>query len=126
MNAVAMYSYTDKEIKTLLDSITILIDTREQQNQHITSYLDTKNIPYQNKKLDYGDYSCFLPRNAELGIMRDMYFPLSIERKNSVCELAATIKDRTRFENELIRSHRSNFLLLVEDAAGYENIIRGN
>lgn len=126
MNAVTMYSYTEKEIKTLLDSMIIQIDTREQQNSHITDYLDKKQVQYAVKKLNFGDYSCYLPKNEQLGIMRDMYFPMVIERKNSIDELAATIKERTRFENELIRSQRSNFLLLVEDAAGYENIIRGN
>lgn len=55
-----------------------------------------------------------------------MFFPVAIERKNSVDELAQTIKERTRFENELIRSQASKFLLLVEDNKGYENIIKGN
>lgn len=120
------YRYTDAELKQLLDSLVVIIDTREKMNQHITDYLDKKNVPYKNRKLDYGDYSVMLPTNEPLGIMRDIHFPISIERKNSVEELAQTIKKRTRFENELIRSQRSNFLLLVEDGQGYENIIKGN
>lgn len=125
MNVVAKYRYTEKELKELLSSIVVLVDTREKQNSHITDYLTSKNLPYVTKKLDYGDYSCFLPKNEQLGIMRDMHFPIAIERKNSVDELANTIKERTHFENELIRSRKSNFVLLIEDADGYENIIRG-
>lgn len=125
MNVVAKYRYTDKEIKELLSSIVILVDTREQQNIHITDYLEARKIQFVKRKLDCGDYGVYLPANPDLGIMRDMHFPISIERKNSVDELASTIKERTRFENELIRSRRSSFMLLVEDEKGYENIIRG-
>jgi ERCC4-type nuclease len=120
------YKYKDKELKELLHSITILVDSREQQNQHIFEYFDSKKIPYEFMKLDVGDYSVKLPAHKELGINRDIFFPVSIERKNSINELAQTIKERTRFENELIRSQKFRFSLLVEDPDGYENIIRGN
>jgi hypothetical protein len=39
--------------------------------------------------------------------------------------LAATIKERNRFENELIRAQHSPFVLMVEDSDGYEKIIKG-
>ena len=127
MEAITMqYSFTDKEIKQLLASMVMLVDSREQENGHITEYMKAKHIPYQSKKLDYGDYGAFIPSNGELGIARDLYFPMAIERKNSVDELASSIKDRSRFEHELIRSHRSSFLLLVEDKNGYENMVMGN
>jgi hypothetical protein len=110
----------------LLSTLTILIDTREQENHHIKNYFDSKKIPYQVKKSDTADYAAVLPKNVELGIARDLYVPVAIERKNSVDELASSIKDRTRFENELIRSQKLHFTLLVEDPNGYENIILGN
>ncbi|MEH7336279.1 ERCC4 domain-containing protein [Neobacillus drentensis] len=119
------YKFTETEIKKLLSSIVILVDSREQENKHIIDYFKSKRIPYEEKKLDYGDYAAYLPKNEELGIHRDLYFPAAIERKNSVDELAATIKDRTRFENELIRAQRFPFLILVEDPNGYQNIITG-
>lgn len=122
---IAAYQYSDKEIKTLLSSIVILTDSREQENAHIIDYLDKKGVQHEKRKLDHGDYGVYLPENRELGILRDTHFPIAIERKNGIDELASTIKDRTRFENELIRSQRSRFMLLVEDAEGYENIIRG-
>jgi ERCC4-type nuclease len=120
------YRFSDKELKMLLQRITILVDSREQQNQHIIEYFDSKKIPYKSIKLGVGDYSILLPGCPELGIIKDMHLPIAIERKNSVDELVQTIKDRTRFENELIRSQRLRFTLLVEDANGYENILRGN
>jgi ERCC4-type nuclease len=118
-------SFTDKEIKELLSGLVILVDTREQRNSHILKYFDSHKIPHKKRKLDYGDYSAYLPKNEELGIQRDIYLTAAIERKNSVDELAATIKDRTRFENELIRAQNSPFVLLVEDSEGYEKIVRG-
>lgn len=113
-----MYSYTDTEIKKLLSTSTILIDTREQENGRIVSYLDSKKINHKKKKLHVGDYSIFLPANIDLGIMKDSYFPVVIERKNSIDELAQSIKQ------ELIRSTGLTFFLLVEDT--YENLIKGN
>ncbi|RDU34723.1 nuclease [Neobacillus piezotolerans] len=120
------YKYTDKEIGELLKSIVILVDTREQKNEHIIQYFDSKKIPYLSNKQDTGDYAVMLPKNEVLGIHRDIHFPIAIERKNSVDELAQTIKERTRFENELIRSNKLKFLLMVEDPNGYENIVCGN
>src|SRR5699024_4589851 len=122
---LARYKYTDNELKKLLDSIQILVDTREQKNDHITDYLSKKQVTFKKMKLDHGDYGALLPRNEELGIMKDIIYPIAIERKNSIDELAMTIKDRTRFENELIRSQQSNFLLLIEDEQGYEKIVKG-
>lgn len=124
--AIAKYRFNDRELKELLSTIVVLIDTREQKNKHITDYFDKQNIIYKSLKQDYGDYSVMLPKNEVLGILRDMFFPVSIERKNSINELAGTIKERTRFENELIRSQKSEFVLLVEDQNGYEKIIKGD
>jgi ERCC4-type nuclease len=121
----ALYRYSDKEMAELLKTITILVDTREQKNENITQYFDSKRIAYKVQKQDAGDYSVMMPKNVELGIHRDVFFPIAIERKNSVDELAQTIKERTRFENELIRGQKLNFLLMVEDPNGYENLILG-
>lgn len=106
----------------------IIVDTREQQNQHILDYFKQKNINYEIKKVDAGDYAVKLPACPEINIMRDLYIPVTIEKKNSVDELAGSFKDRTRFENEFIRATGSNtkIFLLIEDGKGYENIVKGN
>jgi ERCC4-type nuclease len=121
----AQYKYTDKEITDLLKTVTVLVDTREQKNDHIIDYFKSKSIAYKENKQDAGDYSVMLPKNEAFGIHRDIYFPVAVERKNSVDELAQTIKERTRFENELIRGQKLKFLLMVEDPNGYENLILG-
>lgn len=126
MIAIAKYRFNDKELKELLSTLVILVDTREQVNNHVLNYFEHRKINHKIRKLDYGDYGAYIPSNNDYGIVRDIYFNVFIERKNSIDELASTIKDRTRFENELIRSQNSNFLLLVEDHQGYENLIHGN
>ncbi|MGC4375901.1 ERCC4 domain-containing protein [Fictibacillus sp. Mic-4] len=74
----------------------------------------------------FGDYSAFIPKNNEFGIPRDLHLNACLERKNGVDELVESIKDRTRFENELIRGSRHPFVLLVEDLEGYQKILNGN
>ena len=122
------YHYTDSELKKLLKSITVLVDTREQKNNHILKYFDSKDISYKTKKLEYGDYSFYLPKNINLCINRDMYFnnDISIERKANLEELSNCFThDRSRFEAELIRSYKSKLILLIEDSK-YQDIINNN
>ena len=45
MQAINNYYYTDKEIKAILDSIIIIIDTRENDNKHIIDYFDKYEQP---------------------------------------------------------------------------------
>ena len=123
------FRYTKTERKELLKSLKILIDTREQLNDHITDYFDKQNITYKDKKLDFGDYSFYLPENKDQGIMKDIYFnnEIVVERKRSLDELSSNFtQSRTQFENELIRSNGSRFILLIEDPEGYKNIINHN
>ncbi len=123
-----IYKYSDKELEELLKSLTILVDSREQQNQWITDYFDKKKINYMTCKLDAGDYSAMIPKNEQLGVMRNMYLPVMVEKKNSVDELASSFKDRARFEAEFVRAKGSGtkIYLLVEDGQGYANILNGN
>lgn len=120
------YRFTDKELKTLLDSLVIIVDTREQKNTHILNYFQKKNVPFKLRTMKTGDYSAMIPANSELGLTRDLYFSAAIERKNGVDELVESIKDRQRFENELIRSTKHPFRMIVEDLHGYEKILMGN
>jgi ERCC4-type nuclease len=127
-SGVMQYQYSDKELKQLLSSLTVIIDTREQQNSHVTDYLDKHKISHISKKLDYGDYSCMLPVNLELGIIRDAYFTdtVAVERKNSLDELSNNLtKNRVQFESELIRSHGCKLFLMIEDSS-YSDIVNHN
>ena len=121
------YHFTDGEIKKLLASMVVLIDTREKNNELIIRYFDQKKIPYESKKLDYGDYSIKIPKNEEIGVQRDIFFDNSVivERKGSLDELAGNLtKDRTRFESELIRAKDANIALMVENAT-YTDLVMG-
>lgn len=91
----------------------------------MTDYFNSKKIPYITEKLDFGDYSAFIPANSEFGITRDIYFDkkIVIERKNSLEELSSTISSRDRFESELLRAKGKKFILMVEESQGYEKII---
>ena len=122
------FRFSDKEIKQLLASMVVLVDTREQENAHILSYFDKKQVPYEKKSLSCGDYCCYLPKNECLGIMRSIFFTDSIliERKGSLDELAGNLTiGRTRFESELLRAKGTNIALMVENAT-YGDLVRGN
>ena len=118
----SLYHYTDGELKELLGSMKILVDTREQANQHILGGLDKLGIAYDTKKLDYGDYSCYLPANSDLGILRDIHYTsrFAIERKGSLEELSGNLtKHRQQFENELLRASGAGcqLILMIEQGS---------
>ena len=122
------FHFTDKEIRQLLGSMVVLVDTREQCNQHLLAYFDQKKVKYEVRKLDFGDYSCFLPANEELCVQRPLFFTEScvIERKASLDELASNLTiGRTRFESELLRAKGANIALMIENAS-YGDLVRGN
>lgn len=119
------YKFTDKEMKTILDSLIIIVDTREQKNVHILDYFRKKEVPFKLRTMKTGDYSAMIPKNDDLGLPRDLYLSAAIERKNGVDELVQSIKDRQRFENELIRSTKHPFTMIVEELGGYEKILKG-
>ncbi|WP_371862285.1 ERCC4 domain-containing protein, partial [Marinococcus halophilus] len=76
--------YTDADVKKLLQTVRIVTDTREQNNKHITDYLNKRGIDTESRKLDVGDYAALLPADPSMGIVTDMLFPMRIERKNSI------------------------------------------
>jgi ERCC4-type nuclease len=125
---VEHYYYSEREAKTLLKSMIILIDTRERQNSWITDYFSIKGVEFKSFKLDSGDYSVMLPANPELGIVRDFYFnrQIFIERKASLEELSQNLaQSRERFINEFLRCGDCRKFLMVE-RGNWGDIITGN
>jgi ERCC4-type nuclease len=123
------FRYSETELKKILKSIVILVDTREHdgKNTHILNWFDENKISYEKAKLPYGDYSFKLPRNEEFGIIRDIHYTddISIERKANVDEIIGNFaNDRNRIEDEMIR-HKGKMILLIEDG-NYSDIRNGN
>ena len=100
-----MYKFTDKELKEILDKMVTIVDSRENANLHIIEWLDKKKKPYKVQKLNYGDYSCYLPNGSFEGQQRDIYFTndIVIERKFCIDELAMNLKDNKTNINEVTK-----------------------
>lgn len=83
--------------RAFLKAATVLVDTREQENAHILSSLESMGVPYEIRKLDFGDYSF---RAGE----RDFSLSCVMERKANINELYGNVNTadhRARLENEL-------------------------
>lgn len=87
------------EKQQFMKKVTILCDTREQQNAHIITALDGMGIAHESRKLDFGDYSFKVEE-------RDFSLQCVVERKANVNELWGNISaDRERFEKEIATMH---------------------
>lgn len=99
-----------------MESIGILVDTREKSNEHITEIYDKNDVLYKVQKLDFGDYSFYIPANKKLDILDDISFEnyISVERKSGINELAGNFTSgRKRFENIYSR-HKGKMILMIE------------
>lgn len=114
------YKFTDKEMDKILDNLVILVDTQEQENSHITNFFDKKKIPYKKMKLNFGDYSCMIPKGTLDRFTSDIYFDRDfvIERKANIDELAGNLKeDAARLKKELahLNMYEIRYLIYIED-----------
>lgn len=133
----------DKELKAAIKTMTIIVDTREQQNQHILDYFTAKKIPYVERALDYGDYSCQIELNPEFYHDANPAKPkvvslekyIVIERKHSIDEIAGNMKDdkdgdakdKTRFEREMMRSKADGCkIVLMLENFSFDRVLKGN
>lgn len=125
------YRFTDKEMKKILDSMVVIVDTREQNNHHIIEFFNKKNIPYKTVKNDYGDYTAMIPKGTITGFTSDIYFDrdIAIERKNSIDEIAGNLKDDAyRLKKELahMNMYDIKYFFFVEDKDFHFNLRNGN
>lgn len=105
--------WTDKELNEELLKLTVIADSREQINNHITEYFDKKKIPYITRKIDTGDYS------AQIGDS-SLEETVVIERKHNLDEIAGNItQSRERFEREFLRAkaYGTKVFLIIENAS---------
>jgi ERCC4-type nuclease len=121
---------TPFKVKEILDSMEIIIDTREQDTPRARRRYATFGVPYQRATLDFGDYT----HNVTLDGEKPFYASdsrviphLAIERKMNLDELAGCFThDRKRFEREMerVKDAGARMVLLVENAT-WENLING-
>lgn len=105
--------YTDKQITELLGQMSVIVDSREQVNGHVTGYFDKRKVAHTSRKLDTGDYSAMI---GEMTLEHETV----IERKSGLDELTGNFTvDRQRLEDEFTRAKANGLkvFLLVEDAS---------
>lgn len=122
-----MSKFSEKQIDKIIDSMIIIIDSREKLPNHITNSFDKNNIKWEARKLESGDYTARIPMNNELGIEEEMNFTdiLVIERKMSLDEISRNLSiNKERFYNEFTRS-KASILILIEDNT-YRDLAKGN
>lgn len=118
-------SYTNFEIENLLDSITILVDTREQPGALFDKRVAAFGLPWERHKLDQGDYS-YKYRDLD-GNEVFMDKALIIERKMSLNELANNFgKERPRFIREFERAKAAGTQVhLLVEGDSWEDAYKG-
>ena len=108
------------EVKAALESMVILVDTREQDTPRLRARLRQMGVPYERCKLDFGDYSV----KCDALSLADT---VCIERKMAISELChCYCQERPRFEREFERAKKAGarIYLLTEDAT-WEDIYAG-
>lgn len=118
------------EIERVLETVTILIDTREQDTERSRRRAKALGAPVSRATLSYGDYCA----NAELPDGTKIYDEAArisptcaVERKMSLDELAECFtRGRARFEREMLRAREAgaSLWLLVENAS-WEALLNG-
>ena len=119
------YRFSVEELKKLTKNLVVLVDSREKKNNHILSYFTKQGIAYQKTKLDYGDYSFYIPAQAA---GQDIYFhrDIVVERKASLEELSGNLaQERERFEREFLKAGNDGckVYLMIEEPGGYSSVI---
>lgn len=117
--------YTNFEIKRMLNSMIILVDTREQDTPAYRKRLEGFGCPSERYKLDYGDYSAaYTDENGEKVYINKV---VAIERKMNLDELCSCFtKGRQRFEREFIRAKNDGAKIhLLVESGSYEKMFGG-
>lgn len=114
------------DIKTALQTFTVLIDTREQPTARFKTRVASMGVPAVRHKLDFDDYSAkvTLPNGADYSLEN----AVCVERKMDLNELCSCFcQERKRFTREFERAKKAGAktYLLVEGAS-WEKIIRHN
>jgi len=112
---------TNASLQQILNSITIIIDTREHSegnSANIIAYLDSKGIKHVQRCLKFGDYSFEVDGQSYEN-------KIAIERKANLTEVSGNLaQNRERFENEFQRAKDAGAkLILMVENGSYQEII---
>lgn len=120
----------DVEREICLNTMSIIVDTREQPTEQASKRYNSFGCPYSRAKLEFGDYAfnCDLPDGSQLYDLNRKIVPsVVIERKANIDEIAYNLsKERARFTREMERARDAGarVYLLIENAS-WEQIING-
>ena len=116
---------TPKEMENILNTMFLLVDTREQPTEQYYKRLDSVGIPYRRQKLDFGDYSCGYCGRDGFEVLLDK--EIVIERKMNLDEICGNFtKGRDRFSREFEKASKSGAKVhLIVENGNYEKIIGG-
>jgi ERCC4-type nuclease len=118
------------EIDRVLESMSVLVDTREQDTERARKRYAQFETPYARAVLDFGDYTyqATLPDGKSVYDSSERITPsVTIERKMDLDELAMCFThERKRFTAEMERAKEqgASVYLLVENAS-WEKLLTG-
>lgn len=119
------------DIKKVLDSFEILVDSREQDTDRAQRRYKSFGVPYtQRVTLSYGDYTynATLPNGKKIFDISKTIKPLcAIERKMDLDELAGCYtRSRQRFQREFEKALENGCrIYLICENANWENLLNG-
>lgn len=120
---------TPIEMEQILDSMSILIDTREQNTERARRRYSSFGIPCERCVLDFGDYTWqFAVNGTAFHDTSTRVIPkVAIERKMSLDEMAQCFtRDRKRFKAEMIRAREAGGrMFLICENSSWEALIAG-
>lgn len=116
---------TPFEVSEALEHLTLLVDTREQDTLSFRRRVKEVGLPWERRKLDFGDYSMRV--KLEDGQEVDFSPAVAIERKMSLDELCQCYgRGRKRFQREFLRAKKAGakLYLLIENGS-WEKALSG-
>lgn len=118
------------EQEKVLESMEILVDSREQPTNRAKKRYERFGCPYRRGTLSYGDYAynAVLPDGSCIYNAESTVAPhCVVERKMDLDELAACFcKGRKRFTREFERAADSGArIYLIVENASWENLVNG-
>lgn len=118
-------AYTNFDIEQCMESMVLLVDTREQPTKRLNDRLEATGLPYERQKLDSGDYSCMCTLPG--GEVLDFSSRVVVERKMNLDELCTCFgKERPRFEREFERAAESGTkVYLLVEGDNWEKVYNG-